>query len=473
MHEINCPHCHKAFKIDEAGYADILKQVRDGDFEKQLHERLELAEREKQGAIALAEANVTNALQKTAAAKDTEIQALKAQLDAGEVARKLAVAEALGAVSKERDQLANELEQTRNSSQAAAQLAEAKLAHALQAEAAKKDADIQALQAKLEASETARPLAVNLAVNEAVGVVARERDDLKNDLNLIAVKNQLEEKAIKEQYALQLRDRDGEIARLRDMKARLSTKMVGETLEQHCEIEFNRIRAAAFQRAHFEKDNDARTGSKGDYIFRDTDESGAEIVSIMFEMKNESDQTATKKRNEDFLKELDKDRTEKACEYAVLVSLLEPESELYNSGIVDVSHRYPKMYVVRPQFFVPLITLLRNAALNAMKYKSELALVRSQNVDITKFETQLDEFKTAFGRNWRLASEGFEEAVKRIDEAIRDLEKTKEALHKSANNLRLANDKADDLTIKKLTRGNPTMAGKFAELKNAGPSDPE
>ena len=469
MHEIICPHCHKAFKIDEAGYADILKQVRDGDFEKQLHERLELAEREKRDAIALAEANVTNALQKTAAAKDTEIQALKAQLDAGEVARKLAVTEALGTVSKERDQLVNELkteqERARNAQQAAAQLAEAKLAHALQAEAAKKDAEIQALQAKLEATETAR----QLAVNEAVGVVARERDDLKNDLNLIAVKNQLEEKAIKEQYALQLRDRDGEIARLRDMKARLSTKMVGETLEQHCEIEFNRIRAAAFQRAHFEKDNDARTGSKGDYIFRDSDESGAEIVSIMFEMKNESDETATKKRNEDFLKELDKDRTEKACEYAVLVSLLEPESELYNSGIVDVSHRYPKMYVVRPQFFVPLITLLRNAALNAMKYKSELALVRSQNVDITKFETQLDEFKTAFGRNWRLASEGFEEAVKRIDDAIKDLEKTKEALHKSANNLRLANDKADDLTIKKLTRGNPTMAAKFEELPGNTP----
>ena len=464
MHEIICPHCSKAFKIDEAGYADILKQVRDGDFDKQLHERLELAEREKRDAIALAEAKVTNALQGAAAAKDTEIQALKAQLDAGEVARKLAVTEALSAVSKERDGLANalknELERARNAQQAAAQLAEATLAHALQGAAAKKDAEIQALQAKLEAGDVAR----QLAVNEAVGVVARERDGLKNDLNLITVKNQLEEKAIKEQYALQLRDRDGEIERLRDMKARLSTKMVGETLEQHCEIEFNRIRAAAFQRAHFEKDNDARTGSKGDYIFRDADESGAEIVSIMFEMKNESDETATKKRNEDFLKELDKDRTEKACEYAVLVSLLEPESELYNSGIVDVSHRYPKMYVVRPQFFVPLITLLRNAALNAMKYKSELALVRSQNVDITKFETQLDEFKTAFGRNWRLASEGFEEAIKRIDEAIKDLEKTKEALHKSANNLRLANDKADDLTIKKLTRGNPTMAAKFAEL---------
>jgi len=472
MHEIICPHCSKAFKIDEAGYADILKQVRDGEFEQALHERLELAEREKQGAIALAKAEVTNALQKAAATKDTEIQSLKAQLDAGEVARKLAVTEALGTVSQERDALANELknelEKARSAQQAAAQLAEAKLAHALQAEAAKKDAEIQALQAKLAASDVARQLAVTEAVNQAVGVVAQERDALKSDLSLITVKNQLEEKAIKEQFALQLRDREGEIERLRDMKARLSTKMVGETLEQHCEIEFNRIRAAAFQRAHFEKDNDARTGSKGDYIFREADESGVEIVSIMFEMKNESDETATKKRNEDFLKELDKDRTEKACEYAVLVSLLEPESELYNSGIVDVSHRYPKMYVVRPQFFIPLITLLRNAALNSLKYKSELAMVRSQNVDITKFETQLDEFKTAFGRNWRLASEGFEEAVKRIDEAIKDLEKTKEALHKSANNLRLANDKADDLTIKKLTRGNPTMAAKFAELQGPG-----
>ena len=473
MHEIICPHCSKAFKIDEAGYADILKQVRDGEFEQALHERLELAEREKHNAIALAKAEVTNALQKAAAAKDTEIQALKAQLDAGEVARKLAVTEALGTVSKERDALANELAQARSAQQAAAQLAEAKLAHALQAEAAKKDAEIQALQAKLAASDVARQLAVTEAVNQAVGVVAQERDALKGELSLITVKNQLEEKAIKEQFALQLRDREGEIERLRDMKARLSTKMVGETLEQHCEIEFNRIRAAAFQRAQFDKDNDARTGSKGDYIFREADEHGTEIVSIMFEMKNESDETATKKKNEDFLKELDKDRTEKACEYAVLVTLLEPESELYNSGIVDVSHRYPKMYVVRPQFFIPLITLLRNAALNSLKYKSELAMVRSQNLDITKFETQLDEFKTAFGRNWRLASDGFEEAVKRIDEAIKDLEKTKEALHKSANNLRLANDKAEDLTIKKLTRGNPTMAAKFAELKQVEISDGE
>ena len=460
MHEIICPHCSKAFKIDEAGYADILKQVRDGAFEQQLHERLELAEQDKRNAVELAQAKAAGEMQKSAVAKDSEIQALKAKLDAGEVARKLAVTEALSDVQKERDALANELAQAKRDKLAATELAEAKLASGLQNAAATKDAEIQGLKAKLDATE----LAQKLAITEALNGVERERDELKNGLARAELEKQLAEQSLKDKYQTQIKDRDDQIERLRDLKARLSTKMVGETLEQHCEIEFNRIRAAAFQRAHFEKDNDARTGSKGDYIFRDSDESGNEIVSIMFEMKNESDQTATKKKNDDFLKELDKDRTEKACEYAVLVSLIEPESELYNSGIVDVSHRYPKMYVVRPQFFVPLITLLRNAALNAMKYKSELALVRSQNVDITKFETQLDEFKTSFGRNWRLASEGFEEAVKRIDEAIKDLEKTKEALHKSANNLRLANDKADDLTIKKLTRGNPTMAAKFAEL---------
>ena len=469
MHEIICPHCSKAFKIDEAGYADILKQVRDGAFEQQLHERLELAEQDKRNAVELAQAQLASEMQKSAVAKDSEIQALKAKLDAGELARKLAVTEALSDVQKERDALANELAQAKRDKLAATELAEAKLASGLQNAAATKDAEIQGLKAKLDATE----LAQKLAITEAVNGVQRERDEFKNGLARAELEKQLAEQSLKDKYQTQIKDRDDQIERLRDLKARLSTKMVGETLEQHCEIEFNRIRAAAFQRAHFEKDNDARTGSKGDYIFRDSDESGAEIVSIMFEMKNESDETATKKRNEDFLKELDKDRTEKACEYAVLVSLLEPESELYNSGIVDVSHRYPKMYVVRPQFFVPLITLLRNAALNAMKYKSELALVRSQNVDITKFETQLDEFKTSFGRNWRLASEGFEDAIKRIDEAIKDLEKTKEALHKSANNLRLANDKADDLTIKKLTRGNPTMAAKFAELKNAEPSDAE
>jgi len=279
------------------------------------------------------------------------------------------------------------------------------------------------------------------------------------------IEKQRDESALKDKYETQIKDLHDSIERLRDMKARLSTKMVGETLEQHCETEFARIRATAFPSAYFEKDNDARSGSKGDYIFRDRDEAGTEIVSIMFEMKNESDTSASKKKNEDFLKELDKDRTEKGCEYAVLVTLLEPDSELYNTGIVDVFHRYPKMYVVRPQFFIPIISLLRNAAMNSLKYKSELAVVKDQNIDITNFGVQINDFKTAFGRNYLLAREQFEEAIKRIDDAIKDLEKTKEALHKSGENLRLANNKAVDLTIKRLTRNNPTMAEKFAALE--------
>ncbi len=423
MQDIKCPHCGKAFKIDETGYADILKQVRDSDFEKQLHDRLELAEREKQSAVELAQVKVANELQKSAASKDAEIQELKAKLHETEVARKLAVSEAMSS----------------------------------------KDVEIHELKAKL--SELG--LVNKLAVTEAVSTVEKERDHLKNELDRAELEKQLAEKSLKDKYETQIKDRNDEIDRLRDMKARLSTKMVGETLEQHCETEFNRIRATAFPYAYFEKDNDARSGSKGDYIFRDKDDAGIEIVSIMFEMKNESDQTATKKKNEDFLKELDKDRNEKGCEYAVLVSLLEPDSELYNTGIVDVSHRYPKMYVVRPQFFIPIITVLRNASMKSLAFKSELALVKAQNLDITRFEEQLDDFKNTFGRNWRLASDGFEEAVKRIDEAIKDLEKTKEALFKSANNLRLANDKAEDLTIKKLTRGNPTMAEKFNSLKKS------
>lgn len=466
MHDIICPHCNKAFKVDETGYADILKQVRDADFHAQLHERLELAEQDKRNAVALAQAQVANELQKAAAAKDAQIQALKAQLDAGAVERDLAVAHALSAVEKQRDALANELERARQAQQAADQLAQARLAQELQGVAAQKDAQIQQLKSQLEAGEVVR----RLAVTEAVTVVARERDELKNDLNLVVVKKQLEEAAIKEQFALQLRDRDGEIARLRDMKARLSTKMVGETLEQHCETEFNRIRATAFPRAYFEKDNDARSGSKGDYIFRDADEAGNEIVSIMFEMKNESDRTATRSRNEDFLKELDKDRNEKGCEYAVLVSLLEPDSELFNTGIVDMFHRYPKMYVIRPQFFIPIITLLRNAAMNALKYKSELALVKAQNIDITNFESDLETFKTAFAKNYDLASRRFHTAIEEIDKSIDHLQKTKEALLGTDRNLRLANDKAQDVTIKKLTRGNPTMAAKFAELKEDGAS---
>lgn len=395
MHEIICPHCSKAFKIDEAGYADIVKQVRDGEFEQQLHDRLELAEQEKRNAVALAEAKLANTSQQAVAAKEAEIQSLKSKLEAGSMAQQLAIVQALSSVEK-------------------------------------------------------------------------ERDELRNGLARAQLEKELAEKSLKDKYETQLKDRDDAIERLRDMKARLSTKMVGETLEQHCETEFNRIRATAFPRAYFEKDNDARTGSKGDFIFRDADEAGTEIVSIMFEMKNESDRTATKSKNEDFLKELDKDRNEKGCEYAVMVSLLEPDNEFYNTGIVDMFHRYPKMYIVRPQFFIPIITLLRNAAMNSLKYKTELALVRAQNVDITNFETELETFKSAFAKNYELASQRFQKAIDEIDKSIDHLQKTKEALLGTDRNLRLANDKAQDVTIKKLTKKNPTMAAKFAELKEGG-----
>jgi hypothetical protein len=467
MNEILCPHCGKAFKIDEAGYASILKQVRDSEFEQQLHDRLELAEQDKRNAVELASTKVAAELQQTAAAKEAEIQALKAKLAEGDIAQKLAVAEALNAVERQRDALANELEKAQTANQASAQLAEAKLLSELQKAAGAKDSEIQALTAKLDAID----LAQKLALAEAVSSVEKERDQLKSGLERTQLEMQLAEKSLKDKYETQIKDRDDAIERLRDLKARLSTKMVGETLEQHCETEFNRIRATAFPRAYFEKDNDARTGSKGDYIFRDTDEAGTEIVSIMFEMKNESDRTATKNRNEDFLKELDKDRTEKKCEYAVLVSLIEPDSELYNTGIVDVFHRYPKTYVVRPQFFLPIITLLRNAAMNSLKYKTELALVKAQNVDITNFETELETFKGGFAKNYDLAAKRFQTAIEEIDKSIDHLQKTKEALVGADRNLRLANDKAQDVTIKRLTRGNPTMAAKFEELKKQGPSD--
>jgi hypothetical protein len=467
MNEIICPHCGKAFKIDEAGYANILKQVRDSEFELQLHERLELADQDKRNAVELAQTKAASEMQKAAVTKDSEIQELKAKLDASEVARRLAVAEALSAVEKERDALANELEQTKRDKHAASELAEAKLVNGLQRAAATKDAEIQGLKAKLDAIEVAK----KLAITEAVNAVEKERDELKGGLERAELEKQLAEKSLKDKYETQIKDRDDAIERLRDMKARLSTKMVGETLEQHCETEFNRIRATAFPRAYFEKDNNARSGSKGDYIFRDSDEAGTEIVSVMFEMKNESDRTATKNKNEDFLKELDKDRAEKGCEYAVLVSLLEPDSELYNTGIVDVFHRHPKMYIVRPQFFLPIITLLRNAAMNSLKYKSELALVRAQNIDITNFEAELETFKTGFAKNYDLASRRFQTAIDEIDKSIDHLQKTKEALLGTDRNLRLANDKAQDVTIKRLTRGNPTMAAKFVELKEYGPSE--
>ena len=451
MHDIICPHCSKAFKVDEAGYADILKQVRDREFEQQLNKRLALAEQDKRTAIELAMAK-----------KQSELQELEAQLRSRDVQQQLAVKQAVTASEKQRDLLATELRQLQDTSATAAQVAESRFAKEIQTITLQKEGELRDLRAQLDASG----IQTKLAVTEALTGVERERDQLRSELGQSELKHQLAAQSMKERYEIQIHDRDQAIERLRDMKARLSTKMVGETLEQHCETEFNRIRSAAFPRAYFEKDNDARTGSKGDYIFRDSDDAENEIVSIMFEMKNESDTTATKKKNDDFLKELNKDRNEKNCEYAVLVSLLEPESELYNSGIVDVSYRFPKTYVIRPQFFIPFITLLRNAALKSQEVKAELALVKAQNIDVTNFEHDLESFKNAFSRNYDLASRRFQTAIDEIDKSIDHLQKTKDALLGADRNLRLANDKAQDVTVKKLTRRNPTMAAKFSELSD-------
>lgn len=422
MNEIICPNCKKVFKVDEAGFADILKQVRDHKFEEELNNRLTLAEKEKESAVKLAEAHIKNSFQEQLAKKDKELTELKAQSD-------LALYEKLN----------------------------------------KKEAEINQLKAKIENVEVEK----KLAVSEAVQKVETERNNLAHDLKTKELEKQNLENSLKQQYSTELQTKDAiikykdeEIARFKDMKQKLSTKMIGETLEQHCEIEFNKLRATAFQKAIFEKDNDARSGSKGDFIYREIDDDKNEIISIMFEMKNENDDTVVKKRNEDFFKELDKDRTEKKCEYAVLVTLLEADSEYYNSGIVDVAHKYPKMYVVRPQFFIPIITVLRNAAMNSLHYKAELAMVRNQNVDITNFEKKINSFKEGFAKNYDLASRKFNTAIEEIDKTIDHLQKTKDALLSSDNNLRLANQKTEELTIKKLTKGNLTMTAKFAELKN-------
>ena len=454
MHDIICPQCNTSFKIDKAGYAEIIKQVRDREFEQQLNKRLTLAEQDKRNAIDLAMAK-----------KAGEIKDLQAQLQAKAMHQALAVKEAVSNAERQRDRIASELQQMREHQDAATRLAETRFAKEIQTLTLQKDAELIELRSKLEAGSMQQQLAITQAVTQA----EKERDALKSELSETQLKHKLESQSLKDRYETQINDRDQAIERLRDMKARLSTKMVGETLEQHCETEFNRIRSAAFPRAYFEKDNDARSGSKGDYIFRDQDDQSNEIVSIMFEMKNESDTTATKKKNEDFLKELNKDRLEKGCEYAVLVSLLEPESELYNSGIVDISHRYPKTYVIRPQFFIPLITLLRNASLKSLEYKAELALIKAQNIDVTNFENDLETFKNAFARNYDLASRRFQTAIDEIDKSIDHLQKTKDALMGADRNLRLANDKAQDVTVKKLTRRNPTMANKFAELENQDP----
>jgi hypothetical protein len=420
MNEIICPNCKKAFKVDEAGFADILKQVRDHQFEEELQNRLNLADKEKESAVKLAEANIRYSLQEQLAKKDYELTELKAQKDI-ELSQKLG----------------------------------------------QKETELSQLQSRIDNAEVVK----KLAITEATQKVEKERDELASLVKMKETEKQLLEKSLSEKYLAELnqkdaiiRHKDEEILLRKDMKLKLSTKMIGETLEQHCETEFNKLRATAFQTAYFEKDNDSKSGSKGDFIYRENDDSGNEIISIMFEMKNEGDETATKKRNEDFFKELDKDRSEKKCEFAVLVTLLEADSEFYNSGIVDVSYKYQKMYVVRPQFFIPIITLLRNAAMNSMQYKAELALVRNQNIDITHFEEKINTFKEGFARNYELASRKFKTAIEEIDKTIDHLQKTKDALLSSDYNLRLSNQKAEDLTIKKLTHGNPTMKAKFDEL---------
>ena len=421
MNEIICPNCKKAFKVDEAGFADILIQVRDHQFEEELGKRLKLADNEKESAIKLAEATLKNKMQEDLAKKDKELLELKAKTEKDFA-----------------DQLA------------------------------KKETELASAKSKLENAETEK----KLSVTEAVQKIEKERDAFANEVKNKELEKVNLESSLKQQFATELKTKDDiikmkdeEITLRKDMKLKLSTKMIGETLEQHCETEFNKLRATAFQNAYFEKDNNSSSGSKGDFIYRENDEHGNEIISIMFEMKNESDTTATKKRNEDFFKELDKDRNEKKCEYAVLVSLLEAESEYYNTGIVDVSHKFTKMYVVRPQFFIPIITLLRNASMNSMQYKAELSLMKNQNIDITNFEENINSFKVGFAKNYDLASRQFKTAIDEIDKTMDHLQKTKDALLASVNNLRLANNKAEDLTIKKLTNGNPTMKAKFDELK--------
>ncbi len=417
---VKCPNCKEVFKVDDSVYSNIVKQVRDQQFQEEVSNRLAIAENEKTSAVEIAEQKLINNYQKQLADKQREIEVL---------------------TQKSKSELIQEL--------------------------SKKDEAINSLEALLDKIDAEK----QLELSNAVKSIEKERDQLVNNLNAKDTEMELKEKSLKEDFRRELEHvakdvklKDEEIVRLKDFKQKLSTKMIGETLEQHCEIEFNKLRATAFQNAYFEKDNDASGGTKGDYVFKETDQNGNEIVSIMFEMKNEGDETATKKKNEDFFAKLDKDRREKGCEYAVLVSLLESDNEFYNTGIVDVSHKYEKMYVIRPQFFIPIISLLRNAGMKSLQYKEELAVMRNQNIDITNFEDKINEFKTGFARNYDLASRQFGDAIKEIDKTMNHLQKTKEALLSSVNNLRLANNKADDLTIKKLTYGNSTMKEKFNNL---------
>lgn len=475
MNEIKCPHCGKVFQVDESGFADIVKQVRDGEFQRELAKREELMRADKEQALALAALQAQGKLQESLAAKDASMQQavaqrdaaiseLKAQLEALVREKELYAQNEVAKVLQEREAALTEVQRERDALQM--QLTSQKTAFA-----AEKELAVTQAKAEIERERDALKAQIDRERDNFNAQIKQERTSLEAQVALKEAEKNQRENELKAQMADKLRAKDEliaykdqEIERYRDMKARLSTKMLGETLEQHCETEFNRLRATAFQNAYFEKDNDASSGSKGDYIFRETDEEGNELVSIMFEMKNEQDDSTHRHKNEDFFKKLDADRRKKNCEYAVLVSLLEPESELYNAGIVDVSYRYEKMYVIRPQFFIPLISILRNTSQSALEYKAELALVKKQNIDITNFENEMEDFKQKFGRNYRLASEKFKKAIDEIDKTIDHLLKTKEALLGSENNLRLANDKAEALTIKKLTRNNPTMKAKFEEL---------
>lgn len=427
MHQIKCPHCGKEFTIDEASYADILNQVRTKEFNDEIHEKLKQLKKQHQSELELIEEKANNALEKKVAEKEKELKELN---------NKIA-------------NFANEKEILKKDTE-----------RAMLDQISEKEKKIAELGSKLQALESNK----KLELIESSTIKEKEIADLKAKLQLREKEAELEKNSIKEKYEIEIKQKDETIAFYKDFKAKQSTKMIGESLEQHCEIEFNRLRMTAFQNAEFGKDNDAKTGSKGDYIYREYDKSGTEIISIMFEMKNEGDETATKKKNEHFFKELDKDRNEKKCEYAILVSMLEADNELYNNGIVDVSYAYDKMYVIRPQFFIPIITLLRNAAMNSLKYKQEVALMREQNIDITNFEEDLNAFKEGFARNYDLASRKFKAAIDEIDKTITNLQKTKAALLSSENNLRLANNKADDLTVKKLIKNNPTMKEKFKNV---------
>lgn len=424
MNEIKCPKCGTVFQIDEADYDSIVKQVRDREFDKEINSREEQHKVDRENAVKLAEAHIKEELGQELNKKDLEISELKLSL-------KVSEEKTINKVEKEYQEQINKLQ-----------------------------LQITELKSKMQLQESKSELDIQKAVSEKNQKIS----DLSSELALKSKEFELKETTIKESYESKLKDKDEQIAYYKDFKAKQSTKMIGESLEQHCNVEFNRLRPL-FKNAYFEKDNDARTGSKGDFIFRDYDDDGNEIVSIMFEMKNEADMTATKHKNEDFFKELDKDRKEKKCEYAVLVSLLEADNDYYNDGIVDVSHLYDKMYVIRPQFFIPLITLIRNLANKSLEYRKELETIKNQNIDITHFEENINTFKEGFGRNYRLAAERFQKAIEEIDKTIDHLQKTKEHLLKTNDNLRLANNKAEDLTIKKLTHNNPTMSKMFDELE--------